>query len=374
MSIAEYRTLFTEQRQKALEAYSKLPTAVKADEYEHTIYTAWLMCYNILSSRARELLWLIAFLHHTGITIDIFRRATTRIISHKPRFLTTWLEDSARQKLEGFLGVFLNGNQGWDGLVFAETINEIVSCSLLEYEHINQAYRVHPLVQGWVRTVVPYEAELAVECTRSLLAVSATSCMDDGLESIRFLMSIGLHVDRVFPEQLEMIGVDHALQFSNVCRKKGQWKKVEKLQVYIQQIHKQALGDEHPDTLTSMHELARSYLSLGRFEDARALYAQVVDIKKRVLGDEHPHTLKSVCNLAWAYLNLGLIEEAQSLQIHVEDFVQVFGENHPWASDARTLVKTIQSRQQEAMGGLSQVGGTRHFPSRLLRKKFIFVM
>ncbi|CAE6422636.1 unnamed protein product [Rhizoctonia solani] len=43
MSMSEYRSQFMVQNQRALEAYSKLPPAVKVNNYGHTVYTAWLM-------------------------------------------------------------------------------------------------------------------------------------------------------------------------------------------------------------------------------------------------------------------------------------------------------------------------------------------
>ncbi|CAE6347231.1 unnamed protein product [Rhizoctonia solani] len=327
MTVTEYRSLFRHEQRRALEAYSKLATAVKVDDYGHTVYTAWIMCYDALSSRARELLWLIAFLHHTGITIDIFRRAAATIASYKPRLPTTHL---AQQKLQTLLSTFLNPDQGWDGILFTEVVNEVLSRSLLEYDRMNQAYRIHALVQSWVRTAIPYDGDLAVECARILLCASAASCVDESLESILFLLSIGLHVDSVLPEPTEKIEVNHALQFSRVYTKRGQWEKAEQLKIYIEKTHKKVLGDEHPDTLTSMNNLANTYSDLGRFEDARALHTQVLDTRKRVLGSDHPDTLTSMNNLANTYYFLGRFEDARALHTQVLDTrKRVLGSDHP---------------------------------------------
>jgi hypothetical protein len=58
------------------------------------------------------------------------------------------------------------------------------------------------------------------------------------------------------------------------------------------------LGDEHPDTLRSMNNLASTYRDLGRTKDAAALQEKVLEARGRILGDEHPDTLRSMNNLA----------------------------------------------------------------------------
>ena len=62
---------------------------------------------------------------------------------------------------------------------------------------------------------------------------------------------------------------------------------------------KRVLGDEHPDTLTSMANLALTYSNQGRWKEAEELEAQVMETFKRVLRDEHLDTLTSINNLAF---------------------------------------------------------------------------
>ncbi|KAF8533565.1 hypothetical protein BDD12DRAFT_864548 [Trichophaea hybrida] len=58
------------------------------------------------------------------------------------------------------------------------------------------------------------------------------------------------------------------------------------------------LGDNHPDTLTSMNNLSLVLSKQGQWKEAEELQMQVIDMSKRVLGDEHPDTLTSIANLA----------------------------------------------------------------------------
>jgi hypothetical protein len=67
------------------------------------------------------------------------------------------------------------------------------------------------------------------------------------------------------------------------------------------QTRRRVLGDEHPDTLTSLGNLASTYRMQGRWDKAEELEVEVMETSKRVLGDEHPDTLTSIANLALTY-------------------------------------------------------------------------
>jgi len=61
------------------------------------------------------------------------------------------------------------------------------------------------------------------------------------------------------------------------------------------------LGEEHPDTLTSMNNLALTHHTKGRLIAAEELYTQALERRKKVLGKEHPDTLMSISSLASVY-------------------------------------------------------------------------
>ena len=70
---------------------------------------------------------------------------------------------------------------------------------------------------------------------------------------------------------------------------------------------KTVLGQEHPDTLTSMSNLALTYQSQGRWKEAEELEVQVMQTSLTVLGEEHPDTL------ALTFKGQGRDEEAMVL-------------------------------------------------------------
>src|SRR5436309_486349 len=85
------------------------------------------------------------------------------------------------------------------------------------------------------------------------------------------------------------------------------------------EIRKRVLGAEHPDALTSINNLALTYLNQGRWKEAKELDVQVMETSNRILGAEHPDTLTSMANLASTYGNQGRSKEAEKLDNQVID-------------------------------------------------------
>jgi hypothetical protein len=52
------------------------------------------------------------------------------------------------------------------------------------------------------------------------------------------------------------------------------------------------LGKEHPDTLTSMNNLAGILRDQGKYEQAEEMLRQALRLRETVLGEEHPDIRK----------------------------------------------------------------------------------
>ena len=73
------------------------------------------------------------------------------------------------------------------------------------------------------------------------------------------------------------------------------------------------LGPDHPDTLTSMNNLAISYHDAGQIDRALKLHEETLALRKAKLGPDHPDTLTSMNNLAISYADAGQIDRALKL-------------------------------------------------------------
>jgi Tetratricopeptide repeat len=73
----------------------------------------------------------------------------------------------------------------------------------------------------------------------------------------------------------------------------GRWKEAEELFVQVVETRKRVLGEEHPDTLTSMNNFAFTLKGRGQSAEAIKLMEKCVQLQMLVLGTNHPYTLSS---------------------------------------------------------------------------------
>jgi serine/threonine protein kinase/tetratricopeptide (TPR) repeat protein len=73
------------------------------------------------------------------------------------------------------------------------------------------------------------------------------------------------------------------------------------------------LGPDHPDTLTSMNNLARGYDATRQFDKALPLFEETLKLRQATLSPDHPDTLSSMNNLAAGYSTAGQLDKALPL-------------------------------------------------------------
>ena len=81
-------------------------------------------------------------------------------------------------------------------------------------------------------------------------------------------------------------------------------------------LHDRELGADHPDTLATIHSLARAYLGAGKPLDAAQLLEPVCGLRRETLGLDHPDTLAGMNDLARCYYRLK--EHAKALELREE--------------------------------------------------------
>jgi tetratricopeptide (TPR) repeat protein len=120
-----------------------------------------------------------------------------------------------------------------------------------------------------------------------------------------------------------------------------------KLNEEVLEARKRILGAEHPDTLTSMGNLASIYLELGRVEEGAKLNEEVLEARKRILGAEHPDTLISMGNLASSYMKQGRVEHGTKLdEVALEGWKRILGEEPP-ETLRRTMARLLKGRRRD---------------------------
>ena len=61
---------------------------------------------------------------------------------------------------------------------------------------------------------------------------------------------------------------------------------------------KAVLGEDHPDTILSLMNLANAYKLQFKLKEAKEIYEEIVDKQTRTFGATHPNTQMTKFNLA----------------------------------------------------------------------------
>lgn len=110
----------------------------------------------------------------------------------------------------------------------------------------------------------------------------------------------------------------------------GAYRSAEMLLLKRLDIQNRILGDEHPDTLTTMNNLALTLRAQGDLAAARKLFEQVLEIERRILREKHPNTLATMNNLALTLSAQGDLAGARNLHEQVlETTRRILGDEHP---------------------------------------------
>ena len=102
---------------------------------------------------------------------------------------------------------------------------------------------------------------------------------------------------------------------------------------YALSISEKQLGPDHPDTGTSLNNLAALYESMGRYEAAEPLYLRALSIDSAALGEDHPNTAIDYVNLAGLYTQFNRYEEAETLYHRaLKVFLDRLPQDHPYVT------------------------------------------
>ncbi len=142
--------------------------------------------------------------------------------------------------------------------------------------------------------------------------------------------------ERAVELRRRVLGPDHPdtltsmNDLADAYRVQSAYKQAEPLFTKVLETRRRVLGEDNPATLSSMNELANLYLDQSKYAQAEPLLVKALEAQRRVLGPEHPDTLTSLHDLATTYATEGKVAPAETLEIQaLEARRRVLGEEHP---------------------------------------------
>jgi DNA-binding ferritin-like protein len=234
----------------------------------------------------------------------------------------------------------------WDSERFWHLILQAYQMSLLQSvspakELQGATFLLHPLIRDWLQLRIrSREREIYTHEAIDLM-VSSIRIFSHRDSDARTKQSILLHMDATLLSVKEFLKDGHGLGqdivscnsaawFASFYHDQGRFKSSLDLYRTEMETRVRAQGKDHPDTLTSINNLAGVLRNQGKYPEAEQMFREVVEARKRVLGEEHPDTLNSINNLAGVLWDQGKDPEAEQMfREVVEARKRVLGEEHP---------------------------------------------
>src|SRR5262249_6565328 len=85
------------------------------------------------------------------------------------------------------------------------------------------------------------------------------------------------------------------------------------------EVQRRELGEEDPQTLTTMHQLGRVLAWLHQYDEAASILSRTLELRQRVLGERHRDTLSTMITTGECYVAQGRYAEGEQLLCQAYD-------------------------------------------------------
>jgi len=127
----------------------------------------------------------------------------------------------------------------------------------------------------------------------------------------------------------------------------GMYVEAEPLLVRALQTQRRLQGNDNPETLKTVNQLANLFWYQGKLQDAEPLYVEVVERRRNMLGEEHADTLKANFDLGSLYALQKRWADAERVTSHTLAIQQrVLGREHPDTVDSMGNLQAIYYDQR----------------------------
>ena len=111
---------------------------------------------------------------------------------------------------------------------------------------------------------------------------------------------------------------------------KGKYEEAKVFYLAALEGQRRVLGDEHKNTLASLHNMGRLLYSMEDYEGALAYNQQALGAQEKELGKTHPSTLTTIMNMAITY-QVGLkdfVKAEEMLRLALNGYERSLGKGH----------------------------------------------
>jgi len=320
-------------------------------QYRYSVATTWFLSFNLIRETYPDIakfFQILSFLNPDGIRIDFLVESANGLESALREIIGDDLKRwTALLELEKFS--LIKWNRGSNMLVIHRLVQAVIRDEMQAENFIALETAIADLCDTafpveWDDTTKPtcrnYFGQVMMPLTLLTIESLKQGAVLDRVA--RFLFKDGKYGDSLrlheksFQIYTNIMGNDHPDTLSSmhnlasIYRDQGKWTEAVKMLEEVLAKSKEVLDEDHPDTLTSMHELALTYSRQGKLTEAVKMLEEVLAKSKEVLDEDHPDTLSSMHELARTYSQQGKLTEAVKMYEEVlAKRKAVLGEEHP---------------------------------------------
>jgi tetratricopeptide (TPR) repeat protein len=223
---------------------------------------------------------------------------------------------------------------GERGIEFTTALGMLQAFSLVTVEKGGANLEIHRLVQVSIQRWLELQSEIA-KWQEEALKVLTAAFPSGNYGTWITCKALSPHAQAVtrytFTSNVNLLQCAELLKnMSSYDQEQGQYNLAYERSLGALSTRERVLGPEHPDTLTSMNNLAVVLRDQGKYKAAKKMHRRALELREKVLGPEHPSTLASMNNLAEVLRGQGKYEAAEKMhQQALELWEKVLGPEHP---------------------------------------------
>ena len=306
-NISKYRPVFQQSRRQLLGR--RLPGN---HIYSRTVATTWQLSFERLEKTCPNpvtLLQYFAFMNPDEILVDYLRAGATAL----------------PQSLQELIG---------DPFEWGEVIDALEESSLIRVSARDTKFSIHRLLQAVIHDGLESGKRRFIQSILLKLGLTSFPILHDDRKERdrcqRFRSQVIACLDHTKSTEPNPSWTTLAERMANYLYLEGLYTEASGWWSTLFLIQQESLGEEHPETLGCMHQLARSLDQQGRSREALTLNKDTLAARKWVLGPEHPDTLASMNRLAISYDNVGEVQKSKDLYVETLKLrKKVLGTEHP---------------------------------------------
>jgi tetratricopeptide (TPR) repeat protein len=293
------------------------------------VATTWLLSFQKVEEKnvaAAELLRLCAFLSPDAITEEILTVGSS------------------------LLGPVL-APVAADALLLNQAIETLRAYSLVKRNPQRRTLTIHRLVQVVVKDELD-GVQRKNWAERATLAVNAafpkseygTWSQCERLLPHALLVAQYIETDKIIGEE-----AGHLLhKVATYLKDRAHYQQAKPLYQRALVIREQVVGSQHPDTATSLNDLAILYREQCEYEQAEPLYQRALTIREHVLGPLHPDTAATLDNLAGLYRKQKKYEQAEAFFLQALAIKELTLEpQHPYIASTLNNLALLYHEQEK---------------------------